>query len=498
MTAQTFRFGPYRFETGCGVLYRNGQPQHLGRKAAILLRVLLEARGNVVTKSDLMDAAWPNLNVEESNLTVQVSALRRCLDDDRKPTAWIETYHRTGYRFAGEFRLDDALPSTDEPAYGDHMKRPTVAVLPLQMAGSATLNPHIVDGFRDSLIAELARLPVDLSSARYGAVRSGAFGATGFVVNGRVQFGRAGIHVAVSITDCRSEPVRKTGHTFKGRYYKLFGLQAEVASRTAALLRAMLTRPAVRGDNRADDMAIRYYDQGCKLLVRSHSDNRIARQHLFRAVEFNPEFAKAHAFLGIGHYTAAIHYGEDVSANRALALAYTRKAVWLDPEDATALGALGFVKLYDGHLAEAEDCLLAALHCNSHDGYGLLNMAELRVMQGRHDEAVALAEQCIGESADAPGWYYWILAFGYYAAGMYREAVEILTRPDIENFPGKRILSASLAQLGHLREAKEEADKFLSVHPEFNISGWAETQPFIAGADRRHFIDGFEKAGLPR
>ena len=71
---KSVRFGPFRFDAGRGLLYKNDRPVALGSKSAALLRALLEARGDVVSKSDLMDAAWPCLYVEESNLTVQMTA----------------------------------------------------------------------------------------------------------------------------------------------------------------------------------------------------------------------------------------------------------------------------------------------------------------------------------------------------------------------------------------------------------------------------------------
>jgi hypothetical protein len=58
-------------------------------------------------------------------------------------------------------------------------------------------------------------------------------------------------------------------------------------------------------------------------------------------------------------------------------------------------------------------------------------------------------------------------------------------------------LAASLARLGHTEEAREEARQFLASNQDFSIQHWASTQPFRHEADRQHFIDGYEDAGLP-
>ena len=61
----------------------------------------------------------------------------------------------------------------------------------------------------------------------------------------------------------------------------------------------------------------------------------------------------------------------------------------------------------------------------------------------------------------------------------------------------RRILAASLAQLGELDEARTEAELFMMSNPHFTISHWAAHQPFRDEAMREHFVDGYRKAGLP-
>ena len=97
-----------------------------------------------------------------------------------------------------------------------------------------------------------------------------------------------------------------------------------------------------------------------------------------------------------------------------------------------------------------------------------------------------------------PGWYYWLLGLAQYAAGRYEDAVETLRHKLTHRMGSQRILAASLAQLGRIKEAKREAGQFLASHPHFSMQHWADTQPFRHEADRQHFIDGYVKAGLRR
>jgi DNA-binding winged helix-turn-helix (wHTH) protein len=97
----SYILGPFRLDAETDTLFRSGEPVSLGRRAVALLRVLVEQRGFPVSKDALMDAAWPGLTVGESNLAVQIAALRRVLGEEPGGDNWIETLPRRGYRFVG-------------------------------------------------------------------------------------------------------------------------------------------------------------------------------------------------------------------------------------------------------------------------------------------------------------------------------------------------------------------------------------------------------------
>src|SRR6516164_1903654 len=93
--------GPFRLDTRMDLLFRGSEPAALGRRAIALLRELVERPGALVSKDALIEAAWPGQAVEESNLTVQIAALRRVLTRAPGGDRWIETMPRRGYRFVG-------------------------------------------------------------------------------------------------------------------------------------------------------------------------------------------------------------------------------------------------------------------------------------------------------------------------------------------------------------------------------------------------------------
>src|SRR6185503_3695624 len=96
-----YDLGPFRLDADLGVLVRDGAPVMLGARPVALLAVLVEHARQFLSKDRLIDAAWPGVVVEESNLPVQVHAIRRVLAQASGGKQWIETLANRGYRFVG-------------------------------------------------------------------------------------------------------------------------------------------------------------------------------------------------------------------------------------------------------------------------------------------------------------------------------------------------------------------------------------------------------------
>src|SRR6476659_1548871 len=110
--AATYILGPFRLDAETDTLFRGGEPISLGHRAVALLRVLVEQPGIPVSKDALMEAAWAGLTVEESNLAVQIAALRRVFGEETGGENWIETLPRRGYRFIGPTSMQDQGAAT--------------------------------------------------------------------------------------------------------------------------------------------------------------------------------------------------------------------------------------------------------------------------------------------------------------------------------------------------------------------------------------------------
>jgi DNA-binding winged helix-turn-helix (wHTH) protein/TolB-like protein/Tfp pilus assembly protein PilF len=103
-TNQIYEFGPFRLDAVERVLLRDGRPEPLTPKAFDVLLMLVESNGHIVEKDELMNRVWAGSFVEEGNLKVAVSTLRKAIEADAGDRRFIETVPRRGYRFVASVK----------------------------------------------------------------------------------------------------------------------------------------------------------------------------------------------------------------------------------------------------------------------------------------------------------------------------------------------------------------------------------------------------------
>src|SRR4051812_29923017 len=97
-----YEFGSCRLDVVRRVLTCDSHPVSLAPKTFALLLLLVQSRGRALSKQELMSALWPDVSVEEANLSFQIAALRKALGSGA--SQWVETIPKYGYRFAGDVR----------------------------------------------------------------------------------------------------------------------------------------------------------------------------------------------------------------------------------------------------------------------------------------------------------------------------------------------------------------------------------------------------------
>jgi len=155
---QNHIFGAFVFDRRRRILLKQGSPVSLGQKCVALLEALLAAEGRAVSKSELMEAAWQTENIEESNLAVQIAALRKRLGRSKSGEEWIATVQRVEYQFVGPGEAVAApLDHESNSIVQATIDRPSVAVLPFANMSSDPEQQYFSDGVSEDIITELSR-----------------------------------------------------------------------------------------------------------------------------------------------------------------------------------------------------------------------------------------------------------------------------------------------------------------------------------------------------
>jgi len=140
--------GPFRLEPAEQRLTRDGQPVSLTPKTFELLVFLIRNQGRLVTKDEIMEAVWPGSFVEEANLTVSISVLRKALGEKESDLRYIETVPRKGYRFAASVTEIETpeLPTITQPEQNPSLPSEILPDEPAAISSAAFPSP--LPGYR--------------------------------------------------------------------------------------------------------------------------------------------------------------------------------------------------------------------------------------------------------------------------------------------------------------------------------------------------------------
>src|SRR5881409_1175576 len=99
-----YEFDAFVLDLHEGILLRDGRLVPLKPKTFEMLSLFVENNGHVVGKEELLRRLWPNSSVDEANLTVNISQLRKALGQDGKGDQYIQTIPKRGYRFVARLK----------------------------------------------------------------------------------------------------------------------------------------------------------------------------------------------------------------------------------------------------------------------------------------------------------------------------------------------------------------------------------------------------------
>lgn len=431
----------------------NGVAVALGARAFDVLAYLDTHSERVVSKRELLEQVWGGTVVEEGNLSVQISTLRKVLG-----ARAIATVPGVGYKLA----LGAPVQPASGPALPD---KPSLAVLPFANITGKAANDYLVDGIVTDLISSLSRISgifviaATSSFALKGQVVQlkdvGANLGVRYVLEGSIQKAGGMFRITVQLVEAESSHAIWS-ERFTGPEAEIFELQDRIAEQVAAtvepeVLRAETSRAATKPteDLQAYDLCMQAFPYVHRLLTLA--DFEAAKALLIRALDRDPCYAQAKAlicritmearsarWITIEQAREALPLAESVLAdprNDALALAFAghaiaflgrdtaramhilKQAYGMNPNSSHVLNAAGWVHAYAEDHAIAIDRFSRSIRMNPLDpiiGQARCGLGIALVQANRVPEAIVALEQAHAEAPEyttiamALLWAYWL------------------------------------------------------------------------------------------
>src|SRR5512132_678045 len=129
--ASAFLFDDVRVEPATFRVVKSGDTLALEPKALKLLLFLIENRGRLIEKNEILDAIWNGTHVTENALVSEIAKLRKSLSDDPKSPKYIQTVHTRGYRFIAEVQVETSMAPAVVNGNDAELARPAVTAAPI-------------------------------------------------------------------------------------------------------------------------------------------------------------------------------------------------------------------------------------------------------------------------------------------------------------------------------------------------------------------------------
>lgn len=474
-------FDAFELDLSRRELRTNGQAVSIEPRVFDLIAHLVEHRDKVVSKQDLTTAVWQGRFISDASLSTAVKSARRALGDSGEAQRFIKTVHGVGFRF-----IADVLPAkhqttsieasartlheiqSDKPAHG--AGRPSIAVLRFSAIAPSSHGAVLAEALPAELLSALSRMKWLHVIARGSSFRFDpqSFDPEDVARRLRVSYILTGIlepvgsNLAVSLElQSAADGTLVWSDRFPFEVTNVEAVRQEIVAATISAMEIAIPqfeamRSRVLSASQFD--AWSHFHLGLTHAFRfSPQDNQIAAQHFRSALEFDPQFGRAHAGNSFVHWQHAFMRFEDARHDHlTLAVSEAKRALDIDPNDpfgsfcmGRALWLMhdveaglswldrgltinpnfahghytkGLISNMKGNYEDAHSATGRAMALSPLDPlyYGMLaNLTLTEIARDNLTEAMEFAEK----SANAPGTYYYPLLWAAIAAELSGERV---------------------------------------------------------------------------
>jgi TolB-like protein len=390
-------FGRFRLDLARRELRRDETLVRLGSRALDILCVLAAAGGKLIGKDELMERVWAGVVVEEHNIQVHISALRKAAAEDGDGESRIVTVPGRGYRLLRAPEPTAAGNAAAEPS-APVPEQPSLAVLPFLNLSGDPEQEYFADGMVEELITVLSRIRWLLVIARNSSFtykgqhvdvkRVGSELGVRYVLEGSVRKSGNRVRITAQLIDASTGAHLWADH-FDGPLEDVFDLQDKVASSVAGVIEPALEAAEIRRSDERPTTDLTAYDFYLRALAHHHSfeKDRVvqALDLLGRAIERDPGYGPALALAAHCHAQLDLNgWTDDIEANRHTGLDLARRALGIAADDPDLLARGAYLLGYFGEdIGAAIEMMDRALASRPSLAHGWFWSAFLRLFAGQ-------------------------------------------------------------------------------------------------------------------
>ncbi len=512
---QQLEFGPFVFDSKRKLLLKDGSPVAIGQRGMALLETLLAAGGRAVSKSELLDAAWQTENIGESNLSVQIAALRKCLGKSKNGEEWIATVQRVGYQFVNSQQdkqkpLDLGILQRPEAP----RDKPSIAVLPFTNMSSDPGQEFLADGMTEDIITALSRIRELFVISRNSsfvykgrAVRledvAQELGVK-FLLEGSVRVAGNRVRVTAQLVDGRSG-----GHLwverFEGDLEDIFAVQDDITRSIALSIQVKLTYGELARLWEGQTKNLRAWEKMARgrdhFLCFDVINNLAAQRVLKEALDIDPNYTGAMIQLGLCYWWQA-RYNASVDKESSLLLCeqQVERALTIDPNIGSAYMLRGGIAFLRDRHEEATALCEKAIELAPSDSWALAFLGLVCTYGGKSERAVEVLKMALRLSPHPPHWYIESFAMANLWFGdlaMARKAAEENFRLEPDDQDAHQILATVYGFLGNESEAARIIAGLKTKHPRYSLRNIALSERYLQRGKLDKVTTVLRRAGLP-
>jgi TolB-like protein/Flp pilus assembly protein TadD len=395
--------------------------------------------------------------------------------------------------------------SVSTPTASSMNYKPSIAVLPfVNMSGDAD-QQYFSDGITEDVITELSRFRSLMVIARNSSFQFRGSSVdhaevqrklgVRYIVTGTIRRLADNIRITVELIDAQSGSQLWTDR-FDRAWQEIFSVQDELVRSIVGTIEGRVVTSGAEEAQRKHVSNRTAYD----LVLQAREywnryDAEGAEAPLRKALELEPNYSAAHAWLGLSLFLQWAG-GPPNDALGQDALSHTMTAVKLDPDTSLNHWALAHVLLFHRRYNEASLHYERALELNPNDCMGRTCYAHFLQYTGKPDEALSQLQTVRQRDPYPPLWYWEIFGSTLYQLRRYDEAVSAYHKMDRAHYWVHNYLAASYAMAGRLEDARRELDDAAAISPLETLNDWARTEPYQHSTNLNHLLDGLRRAGM--